>query len=119
LRWQNRLSRRHRARVLEDRYELEECTLDRHCGADCSRRVVEVRQLDAKQEERYETCFAQRDKEIHDVAFATIDNPDVQKLYISNNRDLAVAECRAQFPKHWTVVDAPSRFKLIDLRFRF
>jgi hypothetical protein len=79
----------------------------------------EVRQLDAKQEERYETCFAQRDKEIHDVAFATIDNPDVQKLYISNNRDLAVAECRAQFPKHWTVVDAPLRFKLIDLRFRF
>jgi hypothetical protein len=79
----------------------------------------EIRQLDEEQEARYEACFTERDKEIHDIAFGTIDNPDVQKLYISNNRDIAATECRAQFPEQWTVVDRPFRFNLVDLRFRF
>lgn len=80
---------------------------------------VEARQLDAQQEARYDACFSERDKEIHRVAFGTIDNPDVQKLYISNNRDLAAKECRALFPEQWKVIDEPLRFNLIDLRFRF
>ena len=79
----------------------------------------ENRQPDAAQEARYAACYAEKDKEIHDVAFGTIDNPDVQKLYISNNRDKAVAECRAEFPEQWIVVDEPFRFHLIDVRFRF
>ena len=79
----------------------------------------ESRQPDLEQEARFAICYADRDKEIHDVAFGTIDNPDVQKLYISNNRDQAVSECRQQFPEQWTTVDEPFRFNLFDLRFRF
>ncbi len=75
--------------------------------------------LDAEQESRYVVCYAARDKEIHDVAFGTIDNPDVQKLYISNNRELAATECRRLFPEQWTTIDEPFRFNVIDLRFRY
>ena len=76
-------------------------------------------QLDAAQEARYMACFAARDMEIHDVAFGTIDNPDVQKLYILNNRDEATAGCRARFPQQWITVDEPVRFNLVDLQFRY
>lgn len=79
----------------------------------------EGRELDPQQEARYRACYAERDREIHDVAFGTIDNPDVQKLYISNNRAIAAAECREEFPEQWIVVDEPSHFNLVDLRFRF
>ncbi len=79
----------------------------------------ESSQLDGGQEARYATCYAERDEEIHGVAFGTIDNPDVQKLYILNNRKLAVAECRQRFPEQWTTVGEPFRFNLVDLRFRF
>ena len=79
----------------------------------------ESSQLDAQQEARYMACFATRDKEIHDVAFGTIDNPDVQKLYILNNRTLAATECRQRFPEQWIAVDEPFRFNVIDLRFRY
>jgi len=79
----------------------------------------ESSQLDAAQEARYAACYAQLDNEIHDVAFGTIDNPDVQKLYISNNRTMAAAECRQQFPEQWTVIEEPFRFNLVDLKFRF
>jgi hypothetical protein len=79
----------------------------------------ESRQLDLEQEARYAACYADRDREIHDVAFGTIDNPDVQKLYISNNRDMAIRECRLQFPEQWAVVDEPFRFNLLDLQFRY
>lgn len=79
----------------------------------------ESSQLDAQQESRYMACFAARDKEIHDVAFGTIDNPDVQKLYILNNRTLAASECREHFPEHWTAIEEPFRFNVIDLRFRY
>lgn len=73
---------------------------------------------DPDQEERYAACFEERDREIHETAFGTIDNPDVQKLYISNTRDEAAAECREKFPQRWITVDEPFRFNLIDLRFR-
>jgi len=79
----------------------------------------ESSQLDAQQESRYVACYAARDKEIHDVAFGTIDNPDVQKLYILNNRDEAASGCRERFPEQWTAVDEPFRFNLVDLRFRY
>ena len=79
----------------------------------------EARQLDAGQEARYTACRNERDKKIHEVAFDTIDNPDVQKLYISNNRDIAARECREQFAEKWTVVDRPFHFNVVDLRFRF
>jgi hypothetical protein len=79
----------------------------------------ESSQLDATQEARYAACYAQRDIEIHDVAFGTIDNPDVQKLYILNNRKRAATECRQQFPEQWITVEQPFRFNLIDLRFRY
>jgi len=79
----------------------------------------EGRQLDAEQEALYAACYAERDHEIHDVAFGTIDNPDVQKLYILNNRNLAAAECRQQFPQQWIAIEEPFRFNLVDLHFRF
>lgn len=79
----------------------------------------ERRQPDPAQEARYAACYAERDREIHAHAFGTIDNPDVQKLYISNNREIANAECRERFPEQWRVVNEPFRFNLIDLRYRF
>jgi len=80
---------------------------------------TESSQPDADQEARFDACYAARDKEIHDVAFGTIDNPDVQKLYISNNRADAVKTCRQQFPEQLTTVKEPFRFNLVDLTFRF
>ena len=76
-------------------------------------------QLDAAQEARYAACYAERDEEIHDVAFGTIDNPDVQKLYILNKREQAATECRQRFPEQWTVIEEPFRFNLLDLSLRF
>ena len=75
--------------------------------------------LDAAQEARYAACYAQRDNEIHDVAFGTIDNPDVQKLYILNNRLRAATKCRQRFPEQWITVEQPFRFNLVDLKFRY
>lgn len=77
------------------------------------------RQPDPAQEALYEACYAERDRDIHATAFGTIDNPDVQKLYITNNRAKARSACRAQFPERLVTVDEPFRFNLVDLRFRF
>ena len=74
---------------------------------------------DATQESLYAACYAERDKEIHATAFGTIDNPDVQKLYILNNRAQAATECRQEYPERQTMVKRPFQFNLIDLRFRF
>jgi len=76
-------------------------------------------QPDPDQEARYAACYAARDDEIHDVAFGTIDNPDVQKLYISNNRAVAATDCRLQFPEQLIEVDEPFRLNVVDLHFRF
>ena len=74
---------------------------------------------DSGQEARYAACYAARDKEIHKVAFGTIDNPDVQKLHISTNRKLAASECRQLFPEQMTTIEQKFRFNLVDLHFRF
>ena len=37
-----------------------------------------VKQPDMAQEALYNQCYESRDKQIHDTAFGTIDNPDVQ-----------------------------------------
>ena len=79
----------------------------------------EGQQLNVEQEARYAAGYAERDDEIHDVAFGTIDNPDVQKLYILNNRKQAATECRQLFPEQWITVDEPFRFNVIDLKFRY
>ena len=79
----------------------------------------ERQQEDPEQEARFAACYAERDREIHDVAFGTIDNPDVQKLYIRNNRDQAAAECRQRFPEQLVTVEEPFRFNVFDLRFRY
>jgi len=47
---------------------------------------------------RYQQCFDERDKAMHREAFATIDNPDVQKEFIATNRDRIREECRREFP---------------------
>lgn len=79
----------------------------------------EKRVPDPEQAARYTACYEARDNEIHATAFDTIDNPDVQKLYIANNRAQAAAECRLKFPEKWIMVAEPMHFNLIDLRFRF
>jgi hypothetical protein len=76
-------------------------------------------QPDIAQEARFDACYAERDKEIHDEAFGTIDNPDVQKLFIINNRKQAVTECRLQFPEQLTAIEKPFRFNILDLQFRY
>jgi hypothetical protein len=76
-------------------------------------------QLDAEQEARYAACYTERDDEIHDQAFGTIDNPDVQKLYILNNRKRAAMECRQRFPQQWITVEEPFHFNLVELQFRY
>ena len=78
----------------------------------------EKRELDPAREADFAACYGQRDKEIHAQAFGTIDNPDVQKLYISNNRAEAEAACRREFPELWRTATEPPHFNLFDLRFR-
>ena len=80
---------------------------------------AEREEPDPEQEARYAACYAERDAEIHDTAFGTIDNPDVQKLYIQNNRKVAAQDCREAFPVRTVTVSEPFRFNLVDLRFRF
>ena len=74
---------------------------------------------DPEQEARYASCYAARDEAIHDEAFGTIDNPDVQKIYISNNRALAAEECRVRFPERSVTVSEPFRFNITGVNFRF
>ena len=63
-------------------------------------------------EVRYQACYQEKDDEIHATAFGTIDNPDVQKEFISANRARAAAECRALHPESTIRVDAPSQFSV-------
>lgn len=79
----------------------------------------EVVELDAAVETRYTQCVELRDKEIHRVVFATIDNPDVQREYLATQKDKAKAECRSKFPAHEITVQQPFRFKLLELKFRY
>ena len=75
--------------------------------------------VDAKQEARYEACYAAKDEVIHETAFGTIDNPDVQKEYIASNRARAAHECRLEFPERSKAEKTRFRFNLVDLEPRF
>jgi len=70
-------------------------------------------------EAEYLSCYQEKDKEMHGVAFGTIDNPDVQKEFISTNREHIARECRLEVPEELITVQEPSRFNLIDLKPRF
>jgi len=70
-------------------------------------------------EARYEECYAVRDDAMHRQAFSTIDNPDVQREFISANRALIAAECRAQFPQEMIVLEDDDSTTLIRFRPRF
>jgi hypothetical protein len=70
-------------------------------------------------EEAYAKCYREKDDQIHTIAFGTIDNPDVQKEFISSNRARANRECRELHPQAMISVSEPARFNLIDLRPRF
>lgn len=64
-------------------------------------------------------CYEQKDEEIHTTAFGTIDNPDVQREFITSERAIARRACRAQHPEMVIVVEDPARFRLIELTPRF
>ena len=70
-------------------------------------------------EEAYLGCYRERDDDIHAIAFGSIDNPDVQKEFISSNRERAARECRELHPEVKVIVHEPARFNLVDLEPRF
>lgn len=70
-------------------------------------------------EERYENCYALEDDAMHRQAFGTIDNPDVQREFISAHRAVIAAECRAQFPQQLILVEDDASINLIDVHPRF
>lgn len=74
---------------------------------------------DPEVEALYAACYQERDDEIHATAFGTIDNPDVQKEYITTNRARAAAECRALHPESFIAVEEAPRFRLVNFTPRF
>lgn len=81
--------------------------------------AAEARVPDPTIEAEFERCYAERDREVHRTAFSTIDNPDVQKEFISTNRERIAGECRKSNPERLITVQEPSRFNLVDLNPRF
>ena len=79
----------------------------------------EAKVADPAIEAAYDECFAAKDEEIHTRAFGTIDNPDVQKEFITSNRARAAAECRALHPEKMITIETPARFRVVTLRPRF
>lgn len=79
----------------------------------------EIEQLDLAQETLYMQCFESRDKRIHDIAFSTIDNPDVQKEFINTSRADAAKECRDKYPQQRITVRQEFHMNIIDLRARY
>jgi len=69
--------------------------------------------VDPVAEARYAACYQEKDDVIHDTAFGTIDNPDVQKEFIISSRARAAAECRALFPESITAVEEPGGISLL------
>jgi len=74
---------------------------------------------DSSVEAEYERCYLERDREMHQVAFGTIDNPDVQREFISTNRERIARECRELIPERLVTVREPARFNVVDLKPRF
>lgn len=79
----------------------------------------EIVELDAEQEARYLRCVEERDADIHRTAFATIDNPDVQKEYLAAQKVEAQLVCRVDFPAIRTTSSQSFRIKVVDLEYRF
>lgn len=79
----------------------------------------EVEQIDLAEEALYTRCYKRRDEEIHDTAFGTIDNPDVQKEFINASRAGAASECRDKYPQQWVTVQQEFHLNIIDLRARY
>lgn len=79
----------------------------------------ETEQIDATQEALYAQCYGLRDKQLHDIAFATIDNPDVQKEFINTSRARATDECREKFPQHLVTVRQPLVVKILAIKPRY
>ena len=81
---------------------------------------VEEQQVpDPAVEAAFEACYRAKDDEIHTTAFGTIDNPDVQREFITSSRARAAAECRQQHPERTITVETPAPFNLIDVEPRF
>ena len=70
-------------------------------------------------EAAYRACYQSKDDEIHGIAFGTIDNPDVQKEYISSNQAVAARACRERHPQVMLTEHTPFSFNLVDLEPRF
>jgi len=70
-------------------------------------------------EAEYLRCYQSMDDDIHTTAFGTIDNPDVQKEFISANRARAVRDCRTLHPQQTITVEEPSRFNIVELEPRY
>lgn len=75
---------------------------------------ADVQVPDPEQQARYEACFAERDRQIHKQAFDTIDNPDVQREFISMQRDRARTDCREHYPEAMITIRKPFRFNILD-----
>ena len=74
---------------------------------------------DPAHEALYEKCYEARDAKIHARAFDTIDNPDVQREFISMHREDARADCRRSYPVQLVGEHESFSFNLVDVRFRF
>ena len=80
---------------------------------------AEVEIPDPAVEAEFEACYRARDDALHATAFATIDNPDVQKEFIAANRAAASRDCRALHPRQMITVSEPPRFDILDVEPRF
>ena len=79
----------------------------------------EAKMPDPAIEAAYQGCYETRDDDIHSTAFGTIDNPDVQKEFITTQRAIATRECRQRHPQTMVSVETPGRFNVVDLSPRF
>lgn len=80
---------------------------------------TEIETPDPAQEARFTVCFEMGDATIHERAFATIDNPDVQREFITAERAKASAACRETYPELLQAEQLPLRIKLLELRYRY
>lgn len=74
---------------------------------------------DPDQERRFRECVDERDREIHERTFGTIDNPDVQREILITEKEKAIVACRELFPEITVIEPQPFRFNLIDIERRF
>lgn len=70
-------------------------------------------------EKRYKACYKAKDDNIHTTAFGAIDNPDVQKEFITSSRAEAQSICRATYPENLISIKVPAKRNLIDFEPRF